>query len=220
MERFDAVWMYMVRTMMYLPGIILGLTVHEYCHALVAHWCGDNTSKEQGRVSLNPLKHIDPYGFIMLIVAGFGWAKPVHFNEQNLRNPRTDVIKIAIAGPLSNALIAMLLSLILASITDTASIAGYDKTGLAFINVLRYAIYINWGLFVFNLIPLPPLDGSHLLFYPFRKYPVLYESIYRYGSLLLFGIIIFSIISKTNLIPIGKVMESLYYGFLDIIGYK
>jgi Zn-dependent protease len=220
MERFDAVWMYIVRTLMYLPGIILGLTVHEYCHALVAHWCGDNTSKEQGRVSLNPLKHIDPYGFIMLIIAGFGWAKPVQFNEQNLRNPKTDVIKIAIAGPLSNALIAMLLSLVMASFTDTASIAAYNKPGLALINVLRYAIYINWGLFIFNLIPLPPLDGSHLLFYPFRKYPVVYESIYRYGSLLLFGIIIFSIIAKTNLIPIGKVMESLYYGFLNLIGYR
>jgi Zn-dependent protease len=220
MERLDAIWMYIVRTLMYLPGIVLGLTVHEYCHALVAHWCGDSTSKDQGRVSLNPLKHIDPYGFIMLIIAGFGWAKPVHFNEQNLRNPRTDVIKIAIAGPLSNALIAMFLSLVLASSTDAASVSSYNNIVLTLVNVLRYAIYINWGLFVFNLIPLPPLDGSHLLFYPFRKYPVIYESIYRYGSLLLFGIIIFSIISKTNLIPIGKVMEYLYYGFLNLIGYR
>src|SRR5512138_2682383 len=220
MERLDAIWMYIARTLMYLPGIILGLTVHEYCHALVAHWCGDNTSKDLGRVSLNPLKHIDPYGFIMLIVAGFGWAKPVHFNEENLRNPKTDVLKIAVAGPLSNALLAMFLSLVLASATDTASISSYSKTGMVLLNVLRYAIYINWGLFVFNLIPLPPLDGSHLLFYPFRKYPALYESIYRYGSLLLFGIIIFSVVSKTNLIPIGKIMEDLYYGFLNFIGYK
>ncbi len=220
MERLDAIWMYIVRTLMYLPGIILGLTVHEYCHALVAHWCGDNTSKDQGRVSLNPLKHIDPYGFIMLIVAGFGWAKPVHFNEQNLRNPKTDVIKIALAGPLSNALIAMVLSLGLALTTEPATIASYNKTVLIFINVLRYAIYINWGLFVFNLIPLPPLDGSHLLFYPFRKYPSIYEAIYKYGSLLLFGLIIFSIISKTNLIPIARIMEYLYYGFLNLIGYR
>jgi Zn-dependent protease len=220
MERLDAIWMYILRTLMYLPGIILGLTVHEYCHALVAHWCGDNTSKDQGRVSLNPLKHIDPYGFIMLIVAGFGWAKPVHFNEQNLRNPKTDVIKIALAGPLSNALIAMVLSLGLASTTEPATMASYNKTVLFFINVLRYAIYINWGLFVFNLIPLPPLDGSHLLFYPFRKYPSIYEAIYKYGSLLLFGLIIFSIISKTNLIPIARIMEYLYYGFLNLIGYR
>jgi Zn-dependent protease len=220
MEKLDAIWMYISRTLMYLPGIILGLTVHEYCHALVAHWCGDNTSKEQGRVSLNPLRHIDPYGFIMLIIAGFGWAKPVQFNEQNLRNPKTDVIKIAVAGPFSNAFLAMLLSLVLAAFTQPATIASYSGGLLIIINVLRSAIYINWGLFVFNLIPLPPLDGSHLLFYPFRKYPEIYNAIYKYGSLILFGIIIFSIISKTNLIPIGKIMEYLYYGFLNIIGYR
>jgi Zn-dependent protease len=220
MEKLDAIWMYIVRTLMYLPGIIVGLTVHEYCHALVAHWCGDNTSKDQGRISLNPLKHIDPYGFIMLIIAGFGWAKPVHFNEQNLRNPKTDVMKIAIAGPLSNALTAMILSLVLVISTETALMASYNKTVLIVINVLRYAIYINWGLFVFNLIPLPPLDGSHLLFYPFRKYPAIYEAIYKYGSLLLFGLIIFSIISKINLIPIGKIMEYLYYSFLNLLGYR
>ena len=107
MESFD-----LVRVLKFLPGVILGLTVHEFCHAWVAHMCGDSTSKDQGRVTLNPLKHIDPLGFIMLIVAGFGWAKPVQFNERNLNNPKTDVIKIALAGPLSNAVIAMILTVI------------------------------------------------------------------------------------------------------------
>src|SRR5665647_1679112 len=102
MESFD-----LARTLKFLPGILIGLTVHEYCHALVAHMCGDSTSKDQGRVTLNPLKHIDPLGFIMLLVAGFGWAKPVQFNEMNLRNPKYDVIKIALAGPLSNAITAV-----------------------------------------------------------------------------------------------------------------
>ena len=107
MGKFD-----LVRVLIFLPGIILGLTVHEFCHAWVAHLCGDSTSKDQGRVTLNPLKHIDPLGFIMLIFAGFGWAKPVQFDENNLRNPKYDVIKIALAGPLSNAVIAMILSVI------------------------------------------------------------------------------------------------------------
>src|SRR5664279_4710056 len=102
----------LARALKFLPVIILGLTVHEYCHALVAHLCGDNTSKDQGRVTLNPLKHIDPFGFIMLLIAGFGWAKPVQFNEQNLRNPKTDVLKIALAGPMANAITAMILSVI------------------------------------------------------------------------------------------------------------
>jgi Zn-dependent protease len=219
MGKFDTIWIYIVRTLMYLPGIIIGLTVHEYCHALVAHWCGDNTSKDQGRVTLNPLKHIDPYGFIMLLVAGFGWAKPVHFNEQNLRNPKTDVIKIAIAGPLSNAIVAMILSLILTSVSPLLLDSGSNLASVLR-EIFLYAIYINWGLFIFNLIPLPPLDGSHLLFYPFRKYPSLYNMIYKYGSLLLFGIIIFSVVTKSNLIQIGKFIELPFYGFLHLFGYN
>ena len=204
---------------MYLPGIILGLTVHEYCHALVAHLCGDNTSKNQGRVTLNPLKHIDPYGFIMLMVAGFGWAKPVQFNEQNLRNPKTDVIKIALAGPLSNALIAMILSIVLVSAKPLLTNTSSNLVSIVR-EIFYYAIYINWGLFVFNLIPLPPLDGSHLLFYPFRKYPPIYDAIYKYGSLLLFGIIILSIVTKSNLIPIAHFIEILGKGFLNLVGYS
>ena len=76
----------LARVLKFLPGIVLGLTVHESCHALAAHLCGDSTSKDQGRITLNPLKHIDPLGFLMLIVVGFGWAKPVEFNEEKLRN--------------------------------------------------------------------------------------------------------------------------------------
>ena len=219
MGKFDAVWIYFIRTLKYLPGIVLGLTVHEYCHAVVAHWCGDDTSKEQGRVTLNPLKHIDPYGFIMLIVAGFGWAKPVQFNEQNLKNPRIDVMKIALAGPLSNALTAMVLSVILA-LTIHPFATAYSNVLAVSYEILFYAIYINWGLFVFNLIPLPPLDGSHLVFYPLKRFPAIYNSVYYWGSLILFGIIIFSIISKTNFLPIGNIIEFLGKGFLHLIGYR
>jgi Zn-dependent protease len=219
MENFDNIWIYIVRTLKFLPGIIIGLTVHEYCHALVAHWCGDNTSKEQGRVTLNPLKHIDPYGFIMLLIAGFGWAKPVQFNEQNLRNPNTDVIKIALAGPLSNALTAMILSLLLALFAP-GSAYTYSHPVSVVVEIVFWAIYINWGLFVFNLIPLPPLDGSHVLFHPLRKFSALYNAIYKYGSLLLFGLIIFSIISKSNVFPIGNFIEFLGKGFLHIVGYN
>jgi len=96
----------LLRSLYFLPGIIIGLTVHEFCHAYVAKQCGDTTSEEQGRITLNPLKHIDPMGFIFLIIVGFGWAKPVQFDERNLRNPKYDIMKIAIAGPLSNAAVA------------------------------------------------------------------------------------------------------------------
>jgi Zn-dependent protease len=208
-----------IRVLKFLPGIILGLTVHEYCHALVAHWCGDNTSKDQGRVSLNPLKHIDPLGFFMLLIAGFGWAKPVQFNEQNLRNPKTDVLKIAIAGPLSNAIVAMILSVILALISPFFA-STYSNTISLITEVFIYAIFINWGLFIFNLIPLPPLDGSHILFHPLRKYPTVYNALYKYGSFLLLGIIIISIVTKINIFPIMPAMQFFGEGFLNLVGYR
>ena len=214
MESFD-----FARILKFLPGIILGLTVHEFCHALVAHKCGDSTSKDQGRVTLNPLKHIDPLGFIMLIVAGFGWAKPVQFNEQNLRNPKTDVLKIALAGPLSNAVLAMILSVLFSILSSFVS--PYQSSVMQVVTeVFLYAIYINWGLFIFNLIPLPPLDGSHLLFHQLRRYPALYEGLYKYGSFLLFGLIIATFITKINFLPIWPVIEFLGKGFLSLVGYR
>jgi Zn-dependent protease len=205
-------------TLKYLPGIILGLTVHEFSHAIVAKFCGDNTSSEQGRVTLNPLKHIDLFGFIMLLVAGFGWAKPVQFNEQNLRNPKTDVIKIALAGPLSNALIAMVLSVIFSFYA--ASVATSDSYWVNLISELfLYAIYINWGLFIFNLIPIPPLDGSHLLLNQFKRFPALYEGLYKYGSYILIGLILATFITKIDFLPIWPAIEFLGKGFLSIAGY-
>jgi len=205
------------RALKFLPGIILGLTVHEYCHALVAHMCGDSTSKDQGRVTLNPLKHIDPLGFIMLIFVGFGWAKPVQFNEQNLRNPKMDVIKIALAGPLSNALIAMILSVVF-SLLSSHMVISTPVMQIAS-EVFIYAIYINWGLFIFNLIPLPPLDGSHLLLHQLKRFPELYNALYKYGSLLLFALIIGSALTKINFLPIWPAIQFLGEGFLSLVGY-
>ena len=214
MESFD-----LARVLKFLPGIVLGLTVHEFCHALVAHLCGDSTSKDQGRVTLNPLKHIDPLGFIMLIFAGFGWAKPVEFNEQNLRNPKYDVIKIALAGPLSNAVIAMILSVIFSVYSSFVPVYQSHTTQIIS-EVFLYAIYINWGLFIFNLIPLPPLDGSHLLFYQLRRFPSVYNALYKYGSFLLFGLIIATFLTKINFLPIWPAIQYIGGGFLSLVGYS
>lgn len=214
MENFN-----FVRILKFLPGIILGLTVHEFSHALVAHMCGDSTSKDQGRITLNPLKHIDLLGFIMLMVAGFGWAKPVQFKEENLRNPKSDVIKIAVAGPLANAVIAMILSVLFSILSSYIPI--YSSTSVRVIyEVIHYAIYINWGLFVFNLIPLPPLDGSHLLFHQLKRFPALYEGLYKYGSMILFGLLIATTLTKINFLPIWPVIRFLGEGFLSIVGYR
>jgi len=212
MENFD-----LIRILKFLPGIILGLTVHEFSHAWVAHRCGDSTSKDQGRITLNPLKHIDLLGFIMLIVAGFGWAKPVHFNEENLRNPKYDVMKIAVAGPLSNALIAMLLSVLFA--IYSVLIPSYPDHFLKILSeIFLYAIYINWGLFIFNLIPLPPLDGSHLLLNQFKRFPVLYDNLYKYGSYVFLALILANVITKINFLPIWPEIRFLGEGILTLVG--
>lgn len=208
-----------LRILKFLPGIILGLTVHEFSHALIAHRCGDNTSREQGRVTLNPLKHIDLFGFIMLIVAGFGWAKPVQFNEQNLRNPKYDVLKIALAGPLSNALTAMILSVIFSLFFRLLPLY-HSASVQIIIEIFLYAVYLNWGLFIFNLLPIPPLDGSHLLFHPLKKFSALYEGLYKYGTLVLFGVLIVSSISKSNFLPIWPLIQFLGKGFLSLVGYS
>ncbi len=213
MESFD-----LARVLKFLPGIVIGLTVHEFCHAWVAHLCGDSTSKDQGRVTMNPLKHIDLLGFVFLIFAGFGWAKPVQFDERNLRNPKYDVIKIALAGPLSNAVLAMILSVIFSVVSSF--LPAYQTSGMQILSeVFIYAIYINWGLFIFNLIPLPPLDGSHLVFYQLRRFPALYDGLYKYGSLLLFGLLIATAITKINFLPIWPAIKFLGEGFLSLVGY-
>jgi Zn-dependent protease len=208
-----------VRILEFLPGIILGLTVHEFSHALVAHMCGDSTSKDQGRVTLNPLKHIDLLGFIMILIAGFGWAKPVQFNEQKLHNPKYDVMKIAVAGPLSNAVLAMILSVLFSIFASVAP--AYQNAGTKIVyEIFIYAIYINWGLFIFNLIPFPPLDGSHLLYNKLRRFPKLYNILYKYGSLLLFGLILGTVLTKINFFPIWPAIQFLGEGFLSLVGYR
>jgi Zn-dependent protease len=209
----------LVRALKFLPGIILGLTVHEFSHAYVAKLCGDMTSHEQGRVTLNPFRHIDILGFIMLLVAGFGWAKPVEFNEQNLRNPRKDVIKIAVSGPFSNALLAMILSVLFSAYSHF--FGEFSSKGMQIVNeVFLYAIYINWGLFIFNMIPLPPLDGSHLLLNQFRKFPLLYNGFYKYGSWVFFGLIAITVFTRINLLPIWPAVQFLGEGFLSVVGFR
>ncbi len=206
------------RLLLTLPGIILGLTLHEFMHAYVAWKCGDDTSEELGRLTLNPLKHIDPIGLLFIIFAGFGWAKPVMFNDAKLRHPKRDTVLIALAGPLSNVFIAVVVSvafvLLLQAVPYTGS-AGYKLL----LNGMLYTIFINWGLFVFNMIPLPPLDGSHLIFHTIRHKPELYANIYRYGTYALFGILLIESQTHIRILPIGMVVNFLGEGLLTALGY-
>ncbi len=171
--------------------LLIAFTIHELSHALTADYLGDPTPRNMGRITLNPLKHLDPIGTILLIVAGFGWAKPVMVNPMNMRgNPRTSMAIVAAAGPLSNVIMALLAALIfrlglvdftLFPPSGGASLVGY---------VLSEFIWINLILAFFNLIPIPPLDGSKILF---AILPA--ELVYRlrpleqFGFLILMGVI-------------------------------
>ncbi|MCS7245629.1 MAG: site-2 protease family protein [candidate division WOR-3 bacterium] len=142
----------------YLPAILIGITFHEYAHALAADKLGDYTPRLEGRLTLNPIKHIDIIGFIALLIFHFGWAKPVPVNIYNLRNPPRDMIIIAFAGPLSNIIIAFISFVLLKFLSDSEVLKF----------LLSSTITINIFLFAFNLIPLPPLDGWRILsgFFP------------------------------------------------------
>ena len=218
------------RMIYFLPGIIIGLTVHEYCHALAAYKLGDHTAKDQGRLSFNPLKHIDPIGFLFIIFAGFGWAKPVQFNPENLSSYRRDKAIIAASGPLSNLALALifigLVRFWLAlpfmfdsfSKTDLLFSILYSRPFTVFMSIVYSAIVINLGLFIFNLFPIPPLDGSHIVFSGLNLSRETERNIMKVGMPLLFIVIIIQNRTDIDILPIGKLVSAMLSFFLPRLG--
>jgi len=139
-----------------VPAILIALTVHEFAHGWVAMKLGDDTAKRMGRLTLNPLSHLDLFGTVMLLFGPFGWAKPVPVNFVRLGNPKRDMIWVALAGPMSNILFGWLFSTVYLNLFH-GHVSGYAQ--LFFV----YLIMINIGLSFFNLLPLPPLDGSNIV---------------------------------------------------------
>ncbi len=145
--------------LVWLLAIIISLTFHEFCHALAGKSLGDPTAENAGRLSLNPLAHLDPIGFVMLLFVGFGWAKPVPFNPYALKHPVRDSVLIALAGPASNIVLAIIAGLAWHAFITTGLVSATSLLA----PFLLLLIFTNLALALFNLIPVPPLDGSRLL---------------------------------------------------------
>ena len=182
-----------IQTLLLLaPPILLALTFHEYAHAFVANMYGDDTAKQSGRLTLNPLAHLDPMGTIMIFLVHFGWAKPVPVNPRRLKNPKKDMLWISAAGPLANMVLALvsgiLLRLLFAAFgkPDQHSITGL----LTFMVIM--SLQINLALAIFNVLPIAPLDGSKILFglLPSKHEGKIYF-LERYGPFILIGLIVF-----------------------------
>jgi Zn-dependent protease len=187
------------------PPILLALTFHEYAHAYVANRLGDDTAKQSGRLSLNPLRHLDPLGTIMIFVVHFGWAKPVPVNPYRLKNPKKDMLWISAAGPFANMVLAFASGILLRLLIATGGTP--DRTSIMglLIYVVFMSLQINLALAIFNILPIAPLDGSKILA---GLLPAGYEKMFyfmdRYGPFILFGLIIFG--SATGVSVLGRII--------------
>lgn len=184
---FGSLWDMLLR----LAAVLLCLTVHETCHGLAAYALGDPTARQAHRLSLNPLRHIDWFGLLMMFLAGFGWAKPVPVNPNYFKKPKQGMALTALAGPMSNFLLALIMLLAARIFCD---VAAYSEANQRILDFILMVAVLSIGLGLFNLVPIPPLDGSKVLFavLPDRAYDQLmrYE---RYGMLVLFALVFFDV---------------------------
>jgi len=193
------------------PAILFGLTIHEFSHGYVAWRLGDPTAKMMGRLTLNPLKHLDPIGTIALFIFRFGWAKPVPIDSRNFRHPTRDMAIASLAGPAANLLTAAVSGLVLRML-DLFHVSGFAWT------LTSYFVLFNLILCFFNLIPIPPLDGSRLLYHLLPpNLAAGYARLERYGFLILIGIILVGEMTGVSLLslyitPLLRVFSLLFVG--------
>ncbi len=203
----------LARMIYVLPGILLALTVHEFSHGYVAYMIGDSTAKNQGRLTLNPIAHIDPLGFIMLMFAGFGWAKPVPVNPYLFDiDRRKGTLMVSLAGPVSNVVMAILLTLLFGLFLR---FTGSNSSVVQ--QLFVSAISINLVLAVFNLFPIPPLDGSKIVMSLFpSRFEQTFHELERYSFILLIALLFFGVIRRI-LFPIVNVLFNMLMGLMFLI---
>ncbi|PIQ26462.1 site-2 protease family protein [bacterium (Candidatus Blackallbacteria) CG17_big_fil_post_rev_8_21_14_2_50_48_46] len=195
-----------------LPLFIISISFHEAAHAYAAHIFGDDTAAREGRLTLNPIAHLDLMGALMVVFVGFGWAKPVPVDPRNLRNPAWQMPAIAAAGPLANLLLAIL-SIILLYLGN--------KTGQDFIKEpLVISISLNLLLMVFNLVPLPPLDGAGVLrgFLP-RRLQIQFDQLLPYGPAILIALVFLPGVRDIFFGQIYKVMQVIFEFLVHLFSF-
>ena len=215
-DLFDDPLGFLSRLILQIPALLVAVTVHELAHAVVADHLGDPTPRRLGRITLNPLPHIDPLGAIAFVLAGFGWAKPVPVNGQNLRHPVRDMAWVAAAGPLSNFLVAFVALL---AVRVLSRIDGFAPSFVTdpLSGVLFWTYVFNLGLGIFNLIPLPPLDGGHFLPYliPRASWSFLHQ-LEQVGPFLLI-LLLFTGVSGYVVQPVFNVVSAFYLSIVRLV---
>jgi len=204
---------WVVDTVLMLPGIIIGLSFHEFAHAMVATLCGDDTPRLQGRVTVNPIAHVDPVGIVMLLFVGFGWGRPVEINPNNFKKPRRDHLLVSLAGVTVNLILAFVFTGLWVLLVQTATDFMFSDFGTLINTMMSGIVSINLVLMVFNLLPIPPLDGFSVILDLFElRASKFHQFMYRYGYLILVFMIVFDI---TDVI-LGPAVNWLYMTILNI----
>ena len=199
-------------TLISVPGIVVGLSFHEFAHAWVATLCGDRTPEDQGRVTLNPLVHFDIIGLISLLLVGFGWGRPVVVDPRNFKKRRRDSIFVGLAGVVMNFCMALLFAFIirlLCQFCPNLMYAGYDSSALY--EVLFSVVTINISLMLFNLLPIPPLDGFGVIcdIFNIRDLKFIFNA-RRYGMPILILMVAFDIPSRVLTAPFVAIVNLVF----------
>ncbi len=207
-------------TLLRLPAILFAISIHECAHAFIAARLGDRTS--EGRLTLNPLAHLDPMGFICLLFLGFGWAKPVTVNPRAFQKPRRDEILVSVAGPASNVVAAIFFGWMLKMmLVFGRQWFSQPVWGEALFVMMVNFVLINIGLAVFNMFPIPPLDGSHVIAVLIPdKYFYVKVALFRYGTMALIGLILLETVTNRDILPIGQIIAFLAGWIFKLLGLR